>query len=319
MKSTIYWLGGLLALQLAITAGLFWNTQQQQSDHQQDALLSFDPGAIDRVQLSDTDTTLTLTRTEHGWQLPDELPVDEARLTPLLSRLAQLPAGWPVTTSANSKQRFEVADDEFQRQLRLYQGDDLNAELFLGTSPGFRKVHARRAGEDAVYSVQLNSSDFPTEADGWLDKALIRADEVDRIEGPDYALKKNEDGWHFVQGQGDADNAPELDGDKASQLATALTGLRVLGVSDATPEGDGVELSVSGDEGNWSYRFIEVEDKHYVSRDDLDRVFTLSKADFERITEVGLPQLAVETIKPTEQAPEDAQSSIAADDQWPSG
>ena len=56
-----------------------------------------------------------------------------------------------------------------------------------------------------------------------------------------------------------------------------------------------------------------------VSRDDLDRVFTLSKADFERITEVGLPQLAVETIKPTEQAPEDAQSSIAADDQWPSG
>ena len=296
-------LGGLLVLQLLIAAGLFWASQQQQRQSLQEPLLSFEKSLVDRVSISADDSTVTLRKNGDLWQLPElhQLPVSGTRLDDLLAKLADLSGGWPVATTASGRERFEVAADNYQRHLQLYQGEKAVAELFVGTSPGFRKVHVRRAGEDAVYAAALNSYELPASGSDWLDKSLLGAGDVSSIRGPDYALDKTDSGWAFVKAtpliaddtsQG---NAPRVDTEKAEQLAAAVAGLQVQDVVDTTPAAEAVTLEVSGNDGTWTYRFMQVDDQYYVDRSDRQIWFSISKADFENITGIGLPQLALDT------------------------
>lgn len=302
MTTTQARLSALLLLQLLIAAGLFWNSQQQQQQGLQQPLLSFEQSQVDRVVLADGDTTATLSRVDGNWQLPQmqQLPADSDKLDDLLSKLNALNAGWPVATTASGRERFEVAEDNFQRRLQLYRGDTALGELFVGTSPGFRKVHARRPGDDEIYSVALNSYELPVTDEAWLDKTLLSATGVDSIKGPDYALHKKEESWGFVTAAPEAEQAsPKLNVEKAQQLASAVAGLRVDGVADSPPgEATPITLEVAGAGGRWTYQFMQADDNYYVRRDDLEAIFTISQFDYERITEIGMPQLALEDAQP---------------------
>ncbi|TQV86254.1 DUF4340 domain-containing protein [Exilibacterium tricleocarpae] len=291
-------LGGLLVLQLVLAAGLFWNSQQQQQHDLQQPLLGFEKSQVDRIEISDGDAAVTLRKAGDQWQLPDlhQLPIDDNKLDDILTKLAALNSGWPVATTASGRERFEVAEDNFQRHLRLYQGEAAVASLYVGTSPGFRKVHVRRGQEDAIFAVELNSYELPAAGSDWLDKTLLGAGAVTSIKGPDYALNKTDSGWTFVETAPlAAGDAPKLNIEKAEQLAAAMADLKVQAVVEAEPAGDAIALEVTGNNGNWTYRFIQADDNYYVGRSDKDMLFSISKIDYENITTVGMPQLALET------------------------
>lgn len=286
-------LGGLLALQVLLAAILFWSHQQPGQQNQQEPLLAFDQGQLDKLVVSDAQQTVTLTKSGGAWLIPDfkQLPADAAKLKGLLDRLHGLPAGWPVATSQNSHSRFEVAEDKFQRRLQLYQGGKRVAELFVGTSPGFKKAHVRRSGDDSVYAVGLNSFDWPVNHENWLDKAVLAANDISAIKGPDYALQKTGESWQFA----DATNGPKVDAAKARQLAAALSSLKVLPPVDALPSGEqtGITLQVANPQRSWQYRWVKAGDKYFVSRDDRDVVFSISQPDFERIAGIDKAQLTL--------------------------
>ncbi|NHN38414.1 DUF4340 domain-containing protein [Pseudomaricurvus alcaniphilus] len=182
MNKLTSWLGGLLALQLVLAAGLFWGDGAGQSEAIGQPLLGFEQAQIDKVVIGAGEEEVTLQRQDGQWRLPgqSDLPVDSGKLQPLLEQLHGLQSGWPVATSASSHQRFEVSEDTHQRRIRLFRDGQLVVDLYLGTSPGFKKVHGRRAADTEVYALPLNSFDFPTSADNWLDKTLqaTGADEV---------------------------------------------------------------------------------------------------------------------------------------------
>lgn len=312
-------LSGLLVLQLLIAAALFWGQQQPGQQSKRQALLSFQAQQLDRVVVSDADHSITLTKSGDTWLLPDlrQLPADAGKLRGLLDKLQSLQTGWPVATTDASQHRFEVAKDKFQRKLQLYQADKLVGELLIGTSPGFRKSHVRRAGDDAVYAVKLNSFDWPAKAEDWLDKALLAASDIKRIEGPDYVLAKQEDGWHFNAEQSAEDQPentpPALNQEKAKQLASALTNLSVQALADNPPDFDAadskaVTLQVSGPKGDRRYRLLQNDDKYYVSRDDRKQAFTISQFDYDRIAKVDLSQLTL--TKPEKEENPAAKSKV---------
>ena len=185
MNKTQYWLSGLLILQLLITAGLSWNRQSQQQTNPQQPLLSFEQQRLDKLVISDSENNVTLTKSGDRWLLPElqKLPVNDSRMTELLSKLQGLKTGWPVATTRASRERFEVEEDKFQRRIQWYQDDTLAGELLVGTSPGFRKTHIRKVGDDAIYTAELNSYELPVQNDGWLDKSLlsVASDHPDQI------------------------------------------------------------------------------------------------------------------------------------------
>lgn len=305
MTKTQAWLSGLLAMQVLLAALLYWQNQQPQLNMQQHALLDFKDSAVNRIVISDSGNSVTLDKTGGAWQLPglDKLPADAFKIDSVLSKLAALKGGWPVATTADSHERFEVADKKFQRRVQLYQGEKPVGEILMGTSPGFRKTHIRKPGDDAVYLASLNVFELPVKAEDWLDKALLAAKDVSQIKGPDYALAKKDNQWQLTNPA--AQNAPtgqpaaSLNKEKAVQLASALSSLRVMGLAEkAAPdkaagntETRAIQIDVSNGANTWQYQFRQAGDRYTVKRDDRDREFTLSQFDFDRIAGIGLTQL----------------------------
>jgi hypothetical protein len=162
----------LLGAQL-VAAGLLYRAGLQPADgYQARPLLAIDSGTVDRLVIADGDTEAVLVRQGDGWHLPalGDLPADSALVQAALDRVADTRIQWPVTTTGASHERFDVAADDYQRKVQLFSGDRLVGGFYLGTAPGFRRVHLRNLEGDEVYVVEMNVSDLPATGDAWLDQ-----------------------------------------------------------------------------------------------------------------------------------------------------
>ena len=277
------WLTVLLAFQTCLAAGLFWNTQHQlESQHRSEPVLEFDDPSIDRVVIQGEDKTLNLVRRDDRWLIPEyhSLPADESRIKGLLSRLQDLKVGWPVAVNRSSFERFEVADDNFKRRLQLYQGDQLVGELLVGSSPSLKKSHLRRQGEDEVYTANLQAYDLPNTHEVWLDKGLLQVSEVNSIQGPDYRLEKGDGGWGLV-GSDEPLSTAQL-----NELVSTLKNLRVTKVESISLKPQAT-LRVN----ELIFQLMAEDGRYYLRRDDIDQVFSISKASYEKLSQTRLKDL----------------------------
>ncbi len=236
MSGKIGLLGGLLAAQLVIIAGLLLASGAG-SDAGAPHLLSFDPANVTKLEVSGEEDAVQLVRDGEDWRLADGvldgLPADGGKVSELLSDLSDLDAPWPVATSDDSAERFEVTEGNHQRRLVIEDADGPVADVLLGTSPGYRRVHARVSGESEVYSIDFSNYEAPTDADQWLDKALLAAKgEVSSVVLEDaWQLARQDAEWRI-------DGAP-ADAEAASDLVRRFTGLRVLGTSEEQEDAAG--------------------------------------------------------------------------------
>lgn len=298
MNRLSLYLSGLLALQLLLATGLFWEAQARRSDYEPKPLFNLAKGQIDKIAVSSNDDAVTLLKQGGAWALPEGLPVDQGKLDTLLTAVAELKTHWPVTTTTGSHQRFQVSVEEFQRRLQLYQDDEMVSDLFLGSSPAFRQVHVRSADDAKVYAAELNIHDFSAERSGWLDKALLAAKEVEAITGIDYGLKQSDGQWALTDPDG-KQPALELDPSKADELSQALSSLRVTGIAEERPDFSSdeiVSLQVEGAD-RWRYQFLKRDETYYVKRDDLEYVFTLAQHDYDGLAGIRLSNLLLETAE----------------------
>ena len=244
-------LGGLLAAQLLIVAGILVGDVVG-SDSGAERFLAFDPAAVAKFTVAEADESVLLLREGEGdeaaWRLPGGLPADGDKVDEVLGKLADLAAPWPVATSGDSAERFEVTESAHQRRLTLESADEVVADFFLGTSPGYRRVHARAAGEDEVYSVDFSNYEAPTDADQWLDKSLLgSAGEPSGIalDGA-WHLSRKEGEW-VVKAAADAEEAP-ADAEAADKLVGRFKDLRVLGTVPDADEDQAASLFVVADD-----------------------------------------------------------------------
>ena len=177
MNGRVGLLVALLVVQVLVI-GTLWLIQRGGEPAAQ-KLLDFAPEQITRIEIDERgesgDASVSLQRQAAGWTVDDH-PVDGEKLTQLLDKLSSLDGPWPVATTAAARDRFEVTEETYQKRVRLLADEAAVATLLLGTSPGFKRIHARRLGDDEVYSVALTSLDLPTRAEDWLDKSLLAAD-----------------------------------------------------------------------------------------------------------------------------------------------
>ena len=282
----------MLAAQLLLSAALFWPREQAGESAARIALLDLAEGSVDAMEISDGDSTLRVARANGRWIFPDfhQLPVERAGMDRALIDLPMLARGWPVAGSEAAMERFEVAVDNFQRRVEFFAGGESVGVIYVGTSPGFRKVHVRPAGADAVYAVEFNSFELPTTADEWLDKTLLGLADVETIEGLDYTLSRAGDSW--TSASGETPNPEVLEG-----LLNGLRNLRVSNVADiATAEllGDldaPPTLVVSSGAERLEYRLYEIDDAYYIQRDDIPAFFSLGAFDYDRLNDVEAESL----------------------------
>lgn len=226
-----------LAIQLAIVAALI--AVKSGGSVEPEPFLEFDADAVDALSVSGAQGEVALAKKDDAWQLPEGLPADSAKVDGVIEKLADAAGGWPVATSASVHDRFELTEDNHQRRVKLSAGDDTVADIYLGTSPGYRKTHARRADDDDIYAITFANYEAGMKESDWLDKSLLRPDGALtglRYDGmaaesptPLFALTKNEEGvWAAASGAA-------LDQTKVETLVGRFTGLTVTGVSETTP------------------------------------------------------------------------------------
>lgn len=275
----------LLCAQLLVVAGVFYLDTTDSAGNAGELLLDFSAESVDKIVVSESEGQVTLRKRSEGWVVGAELPADDEKIAGVLEKLAGLRGGWPVATSPNIQDRFEVASENHQRHIELYQGEALAAELYLGSSPGYRRVHARQEGTDDIFSVDFSTFEAPTGTDDWLDKTLLgAAGDITKIARDGvWTLTKTADGWGL-----DAANAAgdAVDQEAATGVAERLRNLRVMGVADSAAEAQApVVITATDPQGDQVLSFWRdsEEDAYVVGSNRLDGRFRVASYIAEQI------------------------------------
>lgn len=163
-------------------------------------LLAVDAGSMDAVTIEQQDKpTLRIARMDGGWVLADksDFPVLPARFEKFTDKLLNAKRSWPVGKTLVAARQFKVTPDRFERRVRFLRGTEVLGDVFLGSSPGFRRVHARLDGDEHTYAIDFNAFDAPAEAGQWYDTGLLRTavEDIVRIDLGAYALKAGDGGF----------------------------------------------------------------------------------------------------------------------------
>lgn len=234
MRRMIQTAGILLALQILLMVAVYFSGKDAMTVAPETSLFAFKTEAVNGLVITDGEKKeLRLVKGDQGWMLPETFnaPASITQVTALVEKLAGLKQGLPVATTSAAAKRFKVADDLFQRRVRVLEGDKVVADLYVGTSPGFRQIHVRKAGSGEVLTAALSTFELDTSADQWLDKAMfaVKEEEIEAIVFPGFTLKKADQEWQL-------DNLadPEkTDTKAAADLVAKVSGLSVQSVVTA--------------------------------------------------------------------------------------
>ena len=216
-----------LAIQLALVGVLL--AARAGGVVEPEPFLSFEADLVDSVSVANDEGAVRIVKADDTWQLPDGLPADASKVESVVEKLAGAAGGWPVASRASTAERFEVSEDNHQRHLTLRAGEEVVADIYLGTSPGYRKAHARRVDDDDIYAIPFSNYEAGVEASDWLDKSLLQP------KGALAAIRRMDDAFELTKDEEGGWTAADavLDAGKAETFAGRFTGLSVLGVSDA--------------------------------------------------------------------------------------
>lgn len=302
LKPTPAILGGLLAAQLLIVAVIL--AAQAGGVREPDPFLSFDADAADAVEVSNQDGAVRLAREGEQWTLEGGLPADDSKVTEMLGKLADASGGWPVATSDSTAERFEVTENSHQRHIRIASGDDDLADIYLGTSPGYRRVHARHADGGDVYAIDFSNYEAGVKSGDWLERSLLRpAGTLSRIE------RIGEQGFALTRTDDDVWEAEEatLDADEVRTFVGRFTGLSVTGTSEADlPEEPTATFRLTDDDGMQELTLYQQEDDYLATSNRIAGQFEVASYIAERMN-VTLADLMPEPEEPEE--PEEPDTS----------
>ncbi|MCX8004035.1 MAG: DUF4340 domain-containing protein, partial [Burkholderiaceae bacterium] len=240
-------------MQIALAAALAWRRDALSAARPETPLLAAEVSQIDRVRLEGpmagdkrSAPAIELAKRDGQWRLPGyfDAPADAAKVDELLKRVREARRGLPVATSREALARFRVAEDAYERRITLMQGEKTISTVYLGTSSGARKAHARTGTDEAVYAVALAPFEVRLSAGEWLDAHLMKTDtealieiSVTRADGKTSVLRRTErrEGEKSIAtwtGEGEF----AADESRARALVEAIANLRVDAVLGTEPQ-----------------------------------------------------------------------------------
>ncbi|MEL7043570.1 MAG: DUF4340 domain-containing protein [Pseudomonadota bacterium] len=293
----------MLLLQAGLVAFLYWPEGEEQVSGALISGFAFDN--IDRIEVTDAEGgSVVLNLDDGAWNLAGGLPADSEKVSALTDALARDP-GLAIATSESAARRFKLSDDDFERRVLLGAGS-VERTAYLGTSPTFRKIHARGEGDANIYMIALNSYDAPVETGPWLDKTLLAQRDLGAFELYDLRFVREGEGWR-------RDDGESVDDEAMTQLLQVLEGLRVSGLvadddEDASAAGEALRISLGSGPDTQQLLVLdnpEIE-RYYLSSDRFAPLFDTSAYDAERLIEAAKALVGI-TEEPSEleEAPED--------------
>lgn len=314
MKKWITILAGLLALQLVLAVAFNVSEEDYGSFQADEKLFALDFETIDRVQFDDGSQSVTLEKQDGQWVLPEtwNYPVNSDALVQLMDTLSALNKGWPVATSPGAAERFKVAKNVFERKISFWSEAERQTTLYVGTSPGFRKVHVRLEGNDPIYAVVLENWKTSAQTDDWLKKDILKIDatDIEQLSMAGFVLIRSD---QTLQPK-DLSEDEKPNPDTIDSLVNSLAGLPIESVQGIEGnEGfpmDEPKLTINvvlKNDDKFDYEFFkpEEESSHYfLKRSDLPYYFTVAEPSINTLLETKRGRLIQESSDNEQETPE---------------
>ncbi|MDE0029624.1 MAG: DUF4340 domain-containing protein [Deltaproteobacteria bacterium] len=200
MSRSIKFLLLLLVLQAGLVAWVHLEGDAPDPFKADTPLVAVDVDSADTVTIEQPgERLLRLTRKGDGWVLPhkSDFPVLSAKFEQFTDKLLGARRSWPVGQTMVAARQFKVTMDAFERRVRFLEGEAVLGDVFLGSSPGFRKVHARLDGDEHTYAVDFNAFDAPVDPSQWYDTEALKTpvNDIARIDLGAFALKAKDGGF----------------------------------------------------------------------------------------------------------------------------
>jgi len=232
---TLY-LGIFLIVQIALAVGTNIARTDYGAFKPMEALLAIDKKAIDSIIIEgNKDRKVSLSKKEGSWLVSQmhNFHADQDKVENFLEKLSGLKKGWPVATTVAAKKRFKVSENEFERKITLLKKGEQDGLLFIGTSPSFRKVHARTGGENAIFAVEFNEYEASIKPEDWIDKDVLKhtAAEIAKVELSDVSLA-NQEGKLVVEGLSEKEETVVEEADRLLRKIGNLRISKVLGTEE---------------------------------------------------------------------------------------
>lgn len=315
MHKTIQYLGILLVIQLLILAIVLFGKGSADPE-ESGQFLDFDIATIDSVVIKDADAELTLSKDGGGWQLPDfaNLPVQGDQVENVLRDLAALKVDWPVATTDSAAKRFEVQMENAQRSIKLKNDMEIVANLYLGTSPGYRKSHVRLSDSDDIYALEFAQHRVSSKHEDWLDKSILQyKGELKQVNVGEIQAMLNKETDEGVWSLSNASGEKPIDPEKIAKWVKRYNNLQISKLVGADKRSEIISLepvltaNLSGADGSSTRIFYQQDEQYFVTTGGQELVFEMSSYEAKPIVEVTEEAFVVEA-----QAEEAAASSQGA-------
>ncbi len=236
MNRIIPILSVVLLVQVALSIALFSFGNKSQAFATDEKLIDLKFESVDRIRIEDGDKqSVTMNKQEKRWILPDlyDFPVSAEKLDRIMNKLLNTSKGWPVATTAGAAKRFKVSKEVFERRIDFDKGEKTLKTLFIGTSPGFKKVHARLSGQNDVYAIAFSAFEASSKAGDWADKNFLNLNqsEITRIQLPSVEIERQDDKLVVADPGDGKESGSDAVADLARKLAN-LTFRSVLGTEE---------------------------------------------------------------------------------------
>ena len=159
MNRLIQVLSGVLFIQLVLAAILTFSGRDTGAFASKEPLLDLTLAKVDKITIvEEGKPALVLNKKGENWLIPGYFgfPVDQEKLGKVTDKLFGITKSWPVATTGAAWKRFKVSGDKFERKIVFSKADFVLNTLYIGSSPSYRKVHARLKDQDEVYSIEFS-------------------------------------------------------------------------------------------------------------------------------------------------------------------
>lgn len=306
MKKWIAILGVLLVAQIGLATLFNLRGDPFAAFEPQEKLLSFEPALVTELRIEAADGSVDLKKVKGQWRLPqlENFAADQGKVDKLLEKLARLEKGWPVATTAGAVRRFRVAEEDFERRITLFKDGAQVAQIYFGTSPGFRKVHARSASDNVIVAADFSLIEALARRNDWIDRNALEVPVADivRVEMPQFTLLYEEGAWRLA----DLKDSETMEEKAADDLVGRLAALQIDGLY---PDGEAVKKDQEGQSLSFTlvpgqgealtYALSRLEDQNYLlTRSDRKERFKVAAWRISPIEDASRDKLVKAAEKP---------------------
>jgi hypothetical protein len=301
MMRTIKILLFVLVVQVALGIWLNLDNGGLETFSSEEKIIDIDAGQIDQIVIEEKEQDpVKLVLKEGNWIVPesDNFPVSPLKLKKITEDLLGTVKSWPVGKTKAAAKQLKVSEVEYNKKITLFKGGKVLKTLFLGTSPGFRKVHLKLGGSAPIYSIGFNSYEISSKAKDWFDEKLLNFDRG-RLMGlqlGDITLEKKAAGFEVLGlDEGEKSNVKEVSALISKVITLAFD--EVLGTEEKSDYAESTVLEFSVQLKDQDPIVVKVtkpkeKDDYYVLKSSgFPYFFKVRKSVFDAIKETTRSQL----------------------------